>query len=228
MSLRNVLLVDDDESLRQSLAEQLHLSGRYTVTGIGAAKKALELVNFKYFDVILLDIELPDMDGRDLCRSLRKKGIDVPIIILTAVDSDADTVSGLDAGANDYVIKPFRIGVLMARIRAHIREHEQSGNAVFIVGRYSFHPATRIMLDRKNNKKIRLTHKETAIIKYLYLVGEQAIDRDTLLGDVWGYTADVDTHTLETHFYNLRTKIERDPCKPEILVKELGGYRLAS
>ncbi len=87
---------------------------------------------------------------------------------------------------------------------------------------------TRIMLDRKNNKKIRLTHKETAIIKYLYLVGEQAIDRDTLLRDVWGYTADVDTHTLETHFYNLRTKIERDPCKPEILVKELGGYRLAS
>jgi DNA-binding response OmpR family regulator len=134
-------------------------------------------------------------------------------------------ILGLDAGANDYVTKPFRFGVLLARIRAHLRQHEQSEDAIFKVGPYTFKPSAKLLV-REDAKKIRLTEKETAIIKFLYRAGEQVIGRDTLLHDVWGYNAGVTTHTLETHIYRLRQKIERDPSHAEILVTEAGGYKL--
>jgi DNA-binding response OmpR family regulator len=145
--------------------------------------------------------------------------------MLTAQGSDSDTILGLDSGANDYVVKPFRFGVLLARLRAHLRQHEQSEDAIFKVGPYTFKPSAK-MLIRDDNKKIRLTEKETSIIKFLYRSGEQVVSRDTLLQDVWGYNAGVTTHTLETHIYRLRQKIERDPGHAEILVTEGGGYKL--
>ena len=147
--------------------------------------------------------------------------------MLTGADSDADTILGLDSGANDYITKPFRLGVLLARLRAQLRQHEQSEDAVFTIGPYTFRPERQDAARRaERSKKIRLTEKETAILKYLYRAGEQAIGRDTLLGEVWGYNAGVTTHTLETHVYRLRQKIERDPAQAEILVTEPGGYRL--
>jgi DNA-binding response OmpR family regulator len=177
------------------------------------------------YDVILLDLGLPDMDGRDVCKALRTQGVRSPIIMLTAADSDDDTITGLEAGANDYVTKPFRLAVLMARLKAQIRQHEQSDDAVFVVGPYHFMPAAKILHDQAANRKIRLTEKETAILKYLYRIGA-VVDRDTLLGEVWGYNAGVSTHTLETHVYRLRQKIEPDPSKVTLLVTEAGGYRL--
>jgi DNA-binding response OmpR family regulator len=178
------------------------------------------------FDAILLDIGLPDMDGRELCRGMRRQAVTAPIIMLTAADSEADTVTGLDAGANDYVTKPFRLSVLMARLRAHLRQSEHSDDAVLTIGPYTFQPGAKLMLDPSGRKKVRLTEKETAILKYLYRAGDRVIGRDTLLGEVWGYNAGVTTHTLETHVYRLRQKIERDPANAEILVTEPGGYRL--
>ncbi len=169
---------------------------------------------------------LPDMDGREACRLMRRAGVKSPIIMLTAADSDADTILGLDAGANDYITKPFRLNVLLARLRAQLRQHEQSEDAVFSVGPYTFMPSSKILLDDETNKKIRLTEKETAILKYLYRSGDKVVGRDTLLGEVWGYNAGVTTHTLETHVYRLRQKIERDPAHAEILVTEPGGYKL--
>jgi len=157
---------------------------------------------------------------------MRRNGVKSPIIMLTGADTDADTILGLDAGANDYVTKPFRIGVLMARLRAHVREHEQSEYAVFTIGPYSFRPAAKLLLETDTEKKIRLTDKETAIVKFLYLAGERVVSRDVLLGEVWGYNAGVTTHTLETHVYRLRQKIERDPSNAELLVTEPNGYRL--
>jgi DNA-binding response OmpR family regulator len=166
------------------------------------------------------------MDGREACRLMRRGGVKSPIIMLTAADTDADTILGLDAGANDYVSKPFRLGVLLARLRAQLRQHEQSEDAVFTIGPYTFMPSSKILVDEETSKKVRLTEKETAILKYLFRSGDKVVGRDTLLGEVWGYNAGVTTHTLETHVYRLRQKIERDPSNAEILVTEPGGYRL--
>jgi DNA-binding response OmpR family regulator len=226
MSGKKVLLVDDDEALRTSLAEQLQLHEEFETTVAGTASEGLEIAKKDYFDALLLDVGLPDMDGREACRLMRRNGVKVPIIMLTGADTDADTILGLDAGANDYVTKPFRLGVLLARLRAQLRQHEQSEDAVFTIGPYTFQPSGKILLDEETEKKVRLTEKETSILKFLYRSGEKVVDRDTLLDEVWGYNAGVTTHTLETHVYRLRQKIERDPSNAEILVTEPGGYRL--
>jgi DNA-binding response OmpR family regulator len=223
---RKILIVDDDDALRQSLAEQLERDGEFTVTECDTATAALDAVKGERFDAMLLDIGLPDMDGRELCRQLRREAVNAPIVMLTAADSDGDTVQGLDAGANDYVTKPFRLNVLLARLRAHLRQSEHRDDAVFAIGPYTFQPGAKLMTDQTRRKKVRLTEKETAILRYLYHAGDRAIGRATLLGEGWGYNAAVTTHTLETHVYRLRQKIERDPANAEILITEPGGYRL--
>ncbi len=223
---KKILLVDDDEALRQSLGEQLRLHEEFTLVEADTGSKALALAKGEYYDATLLDVGLPDMDGREVCRLLRRNGVKSPVIMLTAAETDADTILGLDAGANDYITKPFRLGVLLARLRAQLRQHEQSEDAVFTIGPYTFRPSAKILIHGETKQKVRLTEKETAILKYLYRSGSLVVGRDTLLGEVWGYNAGVTTHTLETHVYRLRQKIEADPSNAEILVTEPGGYRL--
>src|SRR5712692_11457844 len=225
-SLRRILIVDDDAALRQSLAEQLERHGEFASRDCDNAAAALEIVQKERFDAVLLDIGLPDMDGREVCRLMRRSGVRSPIVMLTGADTDSDTILGLDSGANDYIVKPFRLSVLLARLRAQLRQHEQSEDAVFTIGPYTFRPSAKLLIDGSGRKQVRLTEKETAILKYLYRAGDKVIGRDTLLGEVWGYNAGVTTHTLETHIYRLRQKIEREPAKAEILVTEPGGYRL--
>ena len=157
---------------------------------------------------------------------LRNLGVSCPIIMLTGADTDADTVLGLEAGANDYITKPFRLAVFLVRLRAHIRQHDRSDDAVFTIGPYVFKPGAKILVNHETRKRIRLTDKETSILKYLYRSGSRVITRDTLLEEVWNYNAGVTTHTLETHIYRLRQKIEADPARARILVTEAGGYRL--
>jgi len=223
---RRILLIDDDDLLRRSLCDQL--TGRDGIELVAQAdtgRKGLEAAAAEQpFDVILLDLGLPDMDGRDVCKELRAQGVRSPIIMLTAADSEDDTVTGLDAGANDYVTKPFRLAILLARINAQIRQHQQSDDAVFSIGPYRFVPAAK-MLEEGSGRKIRLTEKETAILKYLYRQGK-VVDRETLLHEVWGYNAGVTTHTLETHVYRLRQKIEPEKGETTLLITEDGGYRL--
>jgi len=223
---RRVLIVDDDAALRHSLAEQLQLHEEFHAAQAANAGEALDMAKTQYFDAILLDVGLPDMDGRELCRVMRRSGIRTPILILTGADGEADTILGLDSGANDYITKPFRLNVLLARLRAQLRQHELSEDAVFTIGPYTFRPSVKTLIDDAKRKKVRLTEKETAILKYLYRAGDKTIGRDVLLNEVWGYNSGVTTHTLETHVYRLRQKIERDPGKAEILVTEPGGYRL--
>lgn len=227
MSSKRLLLVDDDDPLRSSLAEQLELHEEFATVQADTAAKAIDLTRGDTFDLVLLDVGLPDMDGRELCRLLRRNGVKSPVIMLTAHSGDADTILGLDSGANDYVSKPFRLNVLLARIRAQLRQHEQSEDATFMVGPYAFRPAAKLLADDARNKKIRLTEKETSILKYLYRAGGKVVSREVLLNEVWGYNAGVTTHTLETHIYRLRQKIEPDPAKAELLLTEAGGYRLA-
>jgi len=225
---RTILLVDDDETLRGVLAEQLQLRDEFATQEAGTAKEAVEAVESEQFDAVILDIGLPDMDGRELCRAMRSRGVKVPIVMLTGVDTDADTVLGFDAGANDYVTKPFRFEVLLARLRAHLRQHQQSHDAALDIGGYKFRPAYKQLLDGTGGRTVRLTEKETAILQYLYRAGGATVSRETLLREVWGYRPGVTTHTLETHIYRLRQKIEREPPRNRILVTEPGGYRLAS
>jgi len=223
---KRVLIVDDDDALRQSLAEQLRLHEEFVIHEAESAAAALEATKDTYFDAILLDVGLPDMDGREVCRLMRRAGVKSPIVMLTGAGTDSDTILGLDAGANDYVTKPFKLGVLLARLRAQLRQHEQSEDAVFTIGRFTFRPSAKLLLDEASNNKVRLTEKETAILKYLFRAGDKMVGRDVLLNEVWGYNASVTTHTLETHVYRLRQKMERDPSNAEILVTEPGGYRL--
>jgi len=226
-SLKKILLVDDDDDLREALSEQLMMTEDFDVFEAANGQEALDKVKAGLFDLLILDVGLPDTDGRELCRLMRKQGVKCPTIMLTGHDSDADAILGLDAGANDYVTKPFRFPVLLARIRAQLRQHEQSEDAVFQLGPYTFRPSMKMLID-ENEKKIRLTEKETNILKYLYRATDGVVARDVLLHEVWGYNAGVTTHTLETHIYRLRQKIEPDPSNARLLVTESGGYRLVA
>jgi DNA-binding response OmpR family regulator len=222
---KTLLIVDDDTDLRGALAEQLQAED-FAAVEAADGREGVRQAQEARPDLILLDIDLPDMNGREVCRELRKAGVSAPVIMLTAAQSDADTIEGLDAGANDYVTKPFKFAVLLARIRAQLRSHEHSEGAVFRLGSYEFRPAAKMLVD-DNQRKIRLTEKETNILKYLYRAGEKPVSREELLAEVWGYNAGVTTHTLETHVYRLRQKIESDPSNARLLLTEAGGYRLA-
>jgi DNA-binding response OmpR family regulator len=222
---KTLLIVDDDTDLREALAEQLELDGEFATVQAGMGEAGVKAAQEQRPDLILLDVDLPDIDGREVCRRMRAAGVSAPIIMLTGQTGDSDTIAGLEAGANDYVAKPFKFAVLMARIRAQLRSHEQSEDAVFRLGPYEFRPAAKLLLDERQ-KKIRLTEKETSILKYLYRAGEKPVARDELLAEVWGYNAGVTTHTLETHVYRLRQKIEPDPTNAQLLLTEAGGYRL--
>lgn len=225
MTARTILLVDDDNDLRETLIEQLSLYDEFTLMNEDSATRGIQAARGGKVDLLIMDVGLPDMDGREAVKLLRKGGFKSPVIMLTGHDTDADTILGLEAGANDYVTKPFRFAVLLARIRAQLRQYEQSEDATFTVGPYIFRPAQKL-LTTDDGKKIRLTEKEAAIIRYLYKAGQRVVTRDILLEEVWGYNSGVTTHTLETHVYRLRQKIERDPSNAEILVTENGGYKI--
>jgi DNA-binding response OmpR family regulator len=220
-----VLLVDDDTPLRESLKEQLDLQGEFIVADAATGAAGLEKAKTELPDLVILDVGLPDLDGREVCRLMRKAGVRCPIIMLTGHDGEADQILGLEAGANDYVTKPFKFSVLLARVRAHLRSHQQSEDAVFKIGQYTFRPSAKL-LTGPNNTKVRLTEKETSILKFLYRAGDKVVGREVLLHEVWGYNPAVTTHTLETHIYRLRQKIESDPAHAKLLVTESGGYRL--
>ena len=225
---RPILIVDDDTALCATLAEQLAVDEEFEATQAATAADAESrmMARDARFDAVILDVGLPDGDGRDLCIKLRRAGIKVPIIMLTGSDEEADVVRGLDAGANDYIAKPFRLGELLARLRAQLRIFENSEDAVFTIGPYTFRPSVKLLQEPARNRRIRLTEKEAAILKFLYRAGTRPVPRQVLLNEVWGYNAAVTTHTLETHIYRLRQKIEPDPSNARLLVTEGGGYRL--
>ena len=223
--LKTILLIDDDDDLREVMTEQFLMTEDFKVAEANSGVAALDQVKNDCFDLLVLDVGLPDTDGRELCRLMRKQGLKSPIIMLTGHTSDADAILGLDSGANDYVTKPFKFPVLLARVRAQLRQHEHSEDAVFKLGPYLFRPATKSLVTEENTK-ILLTEKETNILKFLYRAQTNVVPRDTLLQEVWGYNAAVMTHTLETHIYRLRQKIEPDPTNARLLLTEAGGYRL--
>ncbi|MDN3564898.1 response regulator transcription factor [Paeniroseomonas aquatica] len=227
-ALRHILIVEDDAALRATMAEQILSGGEFSADEAESAAAAeLLLANASArYDAILLDVGLPDSDGRDFCAKLRRDGRRMPVIMVTGADAEKDVVRGLDAGANDYLAKPFRLPELLARVRAQLRVFDNSEDAVFLMGPYVFRPSVRLLQEPARNRKIRLTDKECAILKFLYRAGGKRVARQVLLNEVWGYSSAVSTHTLETHVYRLRQKIEADPAQPRLLLTENGGYRL--
>ena len=225
---RSILIIDDDSALLALLAEQLAEGNEFhpvTAASLSEADKSLGGETAR-FDTVILDIGLPDGDGREYCAKLRAQGHKMPIIMLTGSGGEMDVVRGLQAGANDYIVKPFRVLELMARIRTQLRDFETSDDAVFPIGRYLFRPSTRSLLEYASNRRIHLTLKEVALLKTLYRARKRVVERQELLDQVWGCHASVMTHTLETHVYRLRQKIESDPTEPRVLVTHRNGYSL--
>ena len=223
---RQILIVDDDPELRYALTEQLSLHEEFEAVAAEDGSKGVQAAKAGQIDLVIMDVGLPDIDGREAVRILRKNGFKAPIIMLTGHGTDSDTILGLELGANDYITKPFRFAVLLAHIRAQLRQHEASEDAVFTIGPHTFRPSSKLLLNPKGSK-VRLTEKETSILRYLYRVGQRPVSRETMLREVWGYNSGVTTHTLETHIYRLRQKIEKDAAAPAILVTEASGYKLA-
>ena len=223
-----VLIAEDEKAVSELLLYNLRKED-FDVGVAGDGEETLIMLDERTPDLLLLDWMLPKVSGIEICRRVRTGGgnPNLPIIMLTARGEESDRIRGLDTGADDYVTKPFRFPVLLARIRAQLRQHEQSEDAVFQLGPYTFKPAMKL-LETEDAKKIRLTEKETNILKYLYRAQDGVVAREVLLHEVWGYNAGVTTHTLETHIYRLRQKIEPDPANVRLLVTESGGYRLVA
>jgi len=188
---RPILIVEDDAALRSTLAEQLAMNGEFAPAEADSVAQAEEKLNAAHarYDGVILDIGLPDGDGRDLCAKLRKAAHKMPIIMLTGSAAEADVVRSLDSGANDFVSKPFRLNELLARLRAQIRIFEDSEDAVFSIGPWTFRPAAKLLQDPGKNRRVRLTDKESAILKFLYRAGPRPVGRQILLNEVWGYNA---------------------------------------
>src|ERR1700749_543011 len=222
---RTILIVDDDAELREALVEQLALYDEFEETAVDSGTKGVQAAKNGQVDLVIMDVGLPDIDGREAVRVLRKNGFKAPIININWLATYMERILGIGSGAKLYVPKPFRFAVLLARIRAQLRQHAASEDAVFTIGPYSFRPSSKILLNPKGNK-VRLTEKETAILRYLYRAGQRPVSRETLLQEVWGYNSGVTTHTLATHIYRLRQKVEKDAASPAILVTEAGGYKL--
>jgi DNA-binding response OmpR family regulator len=225
--MRPVLIVEDDDALRHVLAEQVASSGMFQsfeAASLDEASRYLGAPEAR-FDSIILDLNLPDGNGRDFCARIRKEGHTMPIIMLTGAADEGDVVSGLHAGANDYIAKPFRVNELLARLEAQLRTFDICDDAVFTIGRYTFRPGAKLLLG-PDKKRLRLTAKEVEILKFLYRNANRVVSRQVLLDEVWGYNASVTTHTLETHIYRLRQKIEVDPANCRMLLTAPGGYRL--
>jgi DNA-binding response OmpR family regulator len=223
---RRILIVDDDADLRGALVEQLALYPEFEVESLASAEEALAAVPESSPDLVIMDVGLPDLHGCEAVKELRRGGYRRPIIILTGQDSEADAVQALDSEVNDCIGKPFRFVVLLARIRALLRQFESSDDAGFQIGAYTFQPTSKTLIDA-DGVTLRLTEKEAAILRFL-LRADQPAPREELLKHVWGYNPAVTTHTLETHIYRLRQKIEDNPADAQVLVTEAGGYRLVA
>ncbi len=226
MSTTPLLLLDDDGEVRSAVADVLQAAWFHLVEAATIAEAEAEVLRgVTRFAALILDVNLPDGDGCDLCTRLRAAGHRMPMVMLTGCDAEGDVVRGLEAGAHDYLAKPVRPAVLVARLHALLRRHENSMDAVFPMGPWTFYPAQKL-LRGKTGVRIWLTAKEVDILRH-FLRSGGPVSKEALLMDVWGYNPSVSSHTLETHIYRLRQKIEADPRNPRLLLTAEGGYYLA-
>ena len=223
---KTILIVSEAQLLKQVLVDQLQKQGEYLLEESLSATDAISLIVKEHFDCILIDTNLADVSLSNLCRNIREEGVGSPIILVAEESGEGVAIAALDAGANDYVMRPFKINVLVAKIRSNIRQFEQSELAILRFGRFSFKPGDKLLLNNSSHEEVRLTDKETAIIKLLYLSGGEVVTRATLLEEVWGYNTTLTTHTLETHIYRIRQKVGNASSGLDFIATESEGYRM--
>ncbi len=226
-SSARLLIVDDDAFLRMTLRQQLECEGFNEIFEASTLLEVFEKLPDANPDLILLDVCLPDGNGVEICRKLREHGFTKPIIMLTGQNAENDIDAGLEADANDYIVKPMRMDELLARVRSQLSQYKASDTAKFSISDLSFVPAKKLLKSADDTKNVILTEKEATILKYLYWAYPAGVSKEELLTEVWGFQTGLSTHTVETHIYRLRQKICRICKKPVILTTQT-GYLLVS
>ena len=224
--LARLLIVDANAYLRGTVREQLIIEGFNNVFDVGIVADFDVILRDTKPDLILIDIQIPDGDAIEICQSLRRDGFVKPIIMLTSRGFENDIVLGLEAGANDYIAKPFRIRELLARIQFQLRQFFALVDVKFEIGDLIFIPANKMLHEIITGEVQKLTEKETTILKFLHKSFPDEVTKSQILSEVWGFQNGVSTHTLETHIYRLRQKINQLNKKQLVLTTEK-GYRLA-
>lgn len=218
----SVLIVDDDESVLTMLNKVIRSAGMDANT-VSGGKQALELVRERPFDIILLDVNLRDMDGFQVIQELRGRGVKTPIIIVSGLKEDYDTLYGLDIGADDYITKPFNPVILAAKVKALIRRSRGGSDSVISAGPFRYHTST--LRFYKNGQEIILSSKENAMMKLFLDNVNRIFPKDMLYELIWG-EAIVDENAIMVYINRLRQKIEEDPSHPRFIQTVRGlGYR---
>jgi len=219
-------MVDDDEGLRLVLRQQFESDGLADIEEAGRLQDIWPKIDEFQPDIVLLDVQLPDGNGFDICRRLRDHGFEKPILMLTGQDSETDIIQGLKAGANDYIAKPMRMGELLARMKTHLRQHKLSDDARFDICGLDFVPTMKTIASQQTGMKAILTEKETMVLKLLNKNAPATVSREDMLSEIWGFQKGLTTHTLETHIYRLRQKLSR-LTTDTIIETAPDGYRLS-
>jgi DNA-binding response OmpR family regulator len=224
-----ILVVDDEPSMRQGLADNLEFEG-YNVELASNGKEALEKLKNEIFDLVILDVMMPEVNGFDVCKKLRSDGNEVPVILLTAKGEEIDRVLGLEFGADDYITKPFSLREMMARIKAILRRSQNSHNGTSL---NNFQKVGLIEVDfkqfeaKKNNIEIKLSHREFEVLHYLWDHNNEIVTRNDLLKNIWKYDEFPTTRTIDNFVLRLRQKIEINSNDPKILLTVHGiGYKM--
>ena len=216
-----ILIVEDDELIQQGLAKAL-ANESYACDCAATAAQAKSLVQVGQYSLIILDLGLPDQDGASLLRQWRRSGVDIPVLILTARDAIEDRVGGLDAGADDYLVKPFALVELQARVRALIRRFQGHSDNLLQVENIILNLSTQQVTFE--GQQIELTPKEFALLSRLMMRAGQTVNREILRQDLYSWQDDLSSNTLEVHIHNLRRKLGKERIKTVRSV----GYRLES
>jgi DNA-binding response OmpR family regulator len=221
-----LLIIEDEAPMRTALVETLKAEG-YRVLSAADGPSGLELACTEPFDLLLLDVMMPGLDGFAVCRELRKRGRSMPVLMLTAKGQVDDRVEGLDSGADDYLVKPFSLRELLARVRALLRRKEREeaiGNEI-VIGGATIDFAKRLLT--RGGERFDLSEKELGMLRLLAADSGETVSREKFLDVVWGYHAYPSTRTVDNFIAALRTKLEQDPANPRHLVTVRGvGYRL--
>ena len=220
-----ILLINNDKDLGEALAFQLTLDKKYEIVETSGETSAFSQISNNFCDLVIVNSQSSALNGYNLIKSLRLAGFKKPIIMLINQNNNLDIADDQNRKADEYINKPFRYPVLLKSIETQLHKFKKSENTKYSIGNYIFKPKSKI-LESNKKRSIRLTEKENNILKFLYKHIGNIVSRETLLHEVWGYNSKVTTHTLETHIYRLRQKIEDDPSKACLLITETGGYKL--
>lgn len=228
--MTKILIVDDEPAMREGISDNLLFEG-YEVDMAINGSDALEKLSVQFsYDLVILDVMMPEMSGFDVCKKLRLQGNQVPIILLTAKGEEIDRVLGLELGADDYITKPFSIRELIARIKVILRRVQNISNTA---NKSAFESVGLMLVDFKNyeatveNEKVKLSHREFEVLHYLWQHRHKVVTRDDLLKNIWGYDEFPTTRTIDNFILRLRQKIETDPNKPKIILTVHGiGYKM--